>query len=237
MYTPLAHFLTTLALDSRPRQGLARVQAKKKTRECGRVWEWTLTLPSWTSMLGVEVPMDSRNFIEWFQKENPSPWRVLYIIGKLLKRKCPKWVRMTHLDICNTSYGQKKGQESNWQFDSQPQKVRNWPDSLMCKWLATCRWKALDEGYNFGLNLIQIGGLHKKLWTRKVVRVPTSAISGLPLGSYGTKSHWDATPTGRCRVYYMGEGGRFPQVWVVVSLVSLRSLVVRPSTKGAPTLC
>jgi hypothetical protein len=25
------------------------------------------------------------------------------------------------------------------------------------------RWKALDEGYNFGLDLILIGGLHKKL--------------------------------------------------------------------------
>jgi len=25
--------------------------------------------------------------------------RVLYIIGKLLERKCLKWARMTHLDI------------------------------------------------------------------------------------------------------------------------------------------
>jgi hypothetical protein len=41
------------------------------------------------------------------------PWRVLYIIGKLLKCRCLKWARMTHLDICSTSYGQKKGQESN----------------------------------------------------------------------------------------------------------------------------
>jgi hypothetical protein len=40
-----------------------------------------------------------------------------YIIGKLLKRRCLKWVRMIHLDIQNTSYGQKKGRESNWQFE------------------------------------------------------------------------------------------------------------------------
>jgi hypothetical protein len=32
----------------------------------------------------------------------------------------------------------------------------------------------------------------------------------------------------------MGEGGGFPQVRVVISLVSPKSLVVRPSTKGAP---
>jgi len=39
---------------------------------------------------------------------------VLYIIGKLSKCKCRKWARMGHLDICKTSYGKKKGRESNW---------------------------------------------------------------------------------------------------------------------------
>jgi hypothetical protein len=28
---------------------------------------------------------------------------------------------------------------------------------------ATRRWKVLDEGYNFGLDLVPIEGLHKKL--------------------------------------------------------------------------
>jgi hypothetical protein len=37
---------------------------------------------------------------------------------------------MTHLDIYNTSYGKKKGQESNWQFDYRPQKVGNRPDPV-----------------------------------------------------------------------------------------------------------
>jgi hypothetical protein len=31
----------------------------------------------------------------------------------------------------------------------------------------------------------------------------------------------------------MGEGGGFPQVWAVVSLVNPESLVACPSTKGA----
>ncbi len=86
-----------------------------------------------------------------------------YIIGKLLKCRCPKWACMTHLDICNTSYGQKKGWESNWQFDSRPRKVENRPDHLACRWRATRCWKALDEGYNFGLDLVPIEGLHQKL--------------------------------------------------------------------------
>jgi hypothetical protein len=94
-------------------------------------------------------------------------WRILYIIGKLLKRRCLKWARMTHLDISNTSYGQKKGRESNWQFDSQPLKVGNQPNFLAFRWRETYHWKALNEGYNFALNLILIGGLQTKLWAPK----------------------------------------------------------------------
>jgi hypothetical protein len=52
-----------------------------------------------------------------------SHWCVLYVIGKVLKCTCPKWPRMNHLDIYSPSYGQKKGRESNWQFDSRPLKV------------------------------------------------------------------------------------------------------------------
>ncbi len=65
--------------------------------------------------------------------------------------------------------------------------------------------------------------------------IPTLAISRLPLGSPGTKSHLDEGVAERCIVYYIGEGGGFPRVRAVVSLVCLRSPVVCPSTKGAPT--
>ncbi len=60
------------------------------------------------------------------------------------------------------------------------------------------------------------------------------AISRLPFGSPGTKSHSDATHAEWYKVYYMAEGGRFPRVRAVVSLVSPKSLVACPSTKGAP---
>jgi len=57
------------------------------------------------------------------------------------------------LDICSPSYGQKKGRESNWQFDSRPLKVRNQPLLDICKRSAIGHWKALKESYNFGSNL------------------------------------------------------------------------------------
>jgi len=161
--------------------------------------------------------------------QNPLVWRVLYIIKKLLKRKCLKWARITHLDIWNTSYGQKKGWESNWQFDSRPLKVGNRPDFLACKWHATYCWKALDKDYNFASDFISIGDLHTKLWGPKVTEVPTLAISGLPFGSPKTKSHLDVGLVERHKVYYKGEGGGFPQVRAVVSLVSSSLPVVHPS--------
>jgi hypothetical protein len=40
--------------------------------------------------------------------QNTSHWGFIYIIGKISKCRCPKWACLTHLDIYNTSYGQKK---------------------------------------------------------------------------------------------------------------------------------
>jgi hypothetical protein len=57
------------------------------------------------------------------------------------------------------------------------------------------------------------------LCASKVAGVPIVGILGLPLGSLGTKSHLDVAPVERHKVYYKGEGGGFPQVWVVVNLV------------------
>jgi len=121
--------------------------------------------------------------------QNTSPWSVLHVIGKLLKCKCRKWTRMSHLDICNTSYGKKKGRESNCQFDFWPLKVKNQLDPGVCKWSETHHWKALKESYKFASNLIPMKGLNKKLWTHKVPRVQTGTVSGLLLGSPRTKSH------------------------------------------------
>ncbi len=121
--------------------------------------------------------------------------------------------------IWNTSYGRKKGWESNCQFDSRPQNVRNRPELLSCRRCATYRWKALDESYNFALNRIAIQGLFVKLWGSKFTGVPFGAISGLPLGSPGKNSHLDVASVESCRIYYKGEGGGFPQVRVMVSFV------------------
>ncbi len=115
--------------------------------------------------------------------QNTLHWGFLYTVGKVLKCRCPKWPRMNHLDICSPSYGQKKGHESNWQFDSRPLKVKNRPKSNVNMSNATC----LKESYKIASDLIPIGGLSKKLWMPKVPGVQTGTISGLHFGSPGKK--------------------------------------------------
>ncbi len=115
-----------------------------------------------------------------YRGQNPLVWKVSYIIGKLLKHKCLKWAHITHLNIWNTSYDQKKGRESNWQFDFRPLKVRNWLDLLVFKECATYRWNFFDKGYNFAFNLIAIIGLHVKLWAPNLRESQLWKILGLP---------------------------------------------------------
>jgi len=202
--------------------------------------EWTLTLPKEPPLWELESKWTPECLESDYKGQNPIA-QVLYTIGNLLKHRCLKWACMTHLDIWNTSYGQKKGRESNWQFDSWPLKVKNRLNFLMCRWCVTYRWKALNKGYNFILDLISIGGLHTKLWGPKAARDPILVISGLPFGSLGTKSHLDVGLVERHRVYYKGEGDGFPQVRTVMNFVSASCLwlILAPkcSNYALTTLC
>jgi hypothetical protein len=174
--------VATLALDSRPRQ----------------LWEMK---SRWTPKT---LESDCRG-------QNSRACDVFYIIEKIFKRRCLKWARIAHLDIWNTSYDQKKGQESNCQFDSRPQEVGNRPDLLSYRGRATYRWTALDESYNFALDRTSIEGLIAKLWGSKIAGIPAGGISGLPLESPGKKSHLDVASVENCIICYKGEGDGFPK--------------------------
>ncbi len=96
----VALVVTTLALGSQPRQGVARLQAKRKTQKSHHM------LLKVQRMWGNE-PSHSQvnsNVRNWSPKwtfessehncrgQNSSPWKVLYIIRKLLKHTCLKLV-------------------------------------------------------------------------------------------------------------------------------------------------
>jgi len=131
----------------------------------GQVWGWSPTLGKVGDLESSGTPecseLDSKG-------QNTSHWGVLGVVGKVLKRRSRKCPRIGNSDIYSPSYGQKKGRESNWQFDSRPLKVgnRGLPDIRSKR--ATSRWKDLDEGYNFGLDLVAIQVYSRELWRFKV---------------------------------------------------------------------
>jgi hypothetical protein len=59
----------------------------------------------------------------------------------------------------------------------------------------------------------------RKVMAPQSCRSPNLGNFETPLGSLGIKSHLDVGPMERCKIYYKGEGGGFPQVRAVVSLV------------------
>jgi len=147
----------------------------------GQVWGWSLTLGKVGGLKSPETPECS----ELNSKaQNTLHWGVLGVIGKVLKRRYLKWPRIGHSDIFSPSYGQKKGRESNWQFDSRPPKVGNRPLPNVALKSATRRWKALDESYNIDSRLVSIRVWGKELWPFKVPGVQPGhfrdSISGVP---------------------------------------------------------
>jgi hypothetical protein len=122
--------------------------------------------------------------------QNTSHWGVLSVIGKVLKRRYRKCPRIGRLDICRLSYGQKKGRESNWQFDSRPLKVGNRPPPDLQIKNATRRWKDLDEGYNFGSDLIAIRLCSRELWVLKVLGLQSGQFRDSSLGVPGKRAIW-----------------------------------------------
>jgi hypothetical protein len=119
--------------------------------------------------------------LEFYSKaQNTLHWGVLGVIEKVLKCKYRKWPRSGHLDICSPNYGQKKGRESNWQFDSRPLKVRNRPAPDMRWGSATCRWKDLrprpDPRWGRGVMAVQSPGSPTETHSGQL----RDSISGVP---------------------------------------------------------
>ncbi len=188
----------------------------------GQVWRWSPTLEKSWDLESSGTPecseLDSK-------RQNTSHWGVLGVIRKVLKRRYRKCPRIGNSDICSPSYGQKKGRESNWQFDSRPLKVKNrsLPDVRFRS--ATWRWKDLDKGYNFGSDLIAIQLCSRELWQFKVPGVLLGqfrdSISGVPriYAIWMQPRRWAAENIIGSKVVACS------RIWVVVSLVC-------PSARG-----
>jgi hypothetical protein len=135
----------------------------------GQVWGWSPTLGKSEDLESSGTPECS----EFDSKaQNTLHWGVLGVIEKVLKRRYWKWPRICHLNICRPSYGQKKGRESNWQFDSRPLKSR------------------IDI---FPTSELRVRYVVGKMTTRATSLVQTSSRSDFAVGSYEFPKSRDST--------------------------------------------
>jgi len=181
----------------------------------GQVWGETQHLESWdleSSGTPECSELDSRT-------QNTSHWGVLGVIGKVLKRGYRKCPRIGHLDICRPSYGQKKGRESNWQFDSRPLKVGNWPLPDVRFECATWRWEDLDEGYKFGWDLVAIKLCSRELWRVKVLGVLVGQFRDSISGVSRICAIWMRPPRGVAEYTIGSKVVAYSRARAVVSLV------------------
>jgi hypothetical protein len=161
----------------------------------GQVWGWSPTLGKSEDLESSGTPECS----ELNSKaQNTLHWSVIGVIGKVLKRRYRKWPRIGHLNICSPSYGQKKGRESNWQFDSRPLKVGNRPLPDLRIESAIRRWKDLGEGYKFGSDLVAIRICSRELWAPEVPGLHPGQFRD----NFGKKWHSGVGAAESHRVYY-----------------------------------
>jgi hypothetical protein len=205
--------IATLALGSQLRQGLAKVRAESEAKshfscswECRKLWgnepthsqvgshfgNWNPTrLPNpQRAISGVETHWIEKSFI---------PLKNLLYYWKSLETLMSKMGSHDPFEYLKHKLWPKKGWESNCQFDSWPQKVKDRLDFLACTWFATYLWKIIDKGYKFSLDLTSIGGLHKMLWASKVAIVPISKISKLLTGESRNKMTFGCNPRNRAQ--------------------------------------
>jgi hypothetical protein len=129
--------------------------------------------------------------------------------------------------------------DSRWTLEfkqNRKLKVKNRLDFCACRRHATYCWKALNEGYKFFLDLTSIRGLHTKLFASKVAGVSILGISGLPLGSFGTKWHLGVNPWPSTKYTIKGKVLASPESGLWWVFVNLCLLVVHPCTKSASIL-
>jgi hypothetical protein len=126
----------------------------------------------------------------WLERKASTKLGPHDTINKALKCKCLKWARIVHLNLIFMNYDQKKGWESNWEFDFRPQiPWMQWSNDV---WLGRVihHWKDLFEGYLciFFKNLIWKIYEHPKFWDNKSPNFKTIIVP--ILGVLGKSDIW-----------------------------------------------
>jgi hypothetical protein len=96
---------------------------------------------------------------------------------------------------------------------------------------ATCRWKDLNKGYNFALDLTSIGGLHTKLRKSQFREFLDSNLGVSRQNDIWVLALWLGTEN-----TIRGKVVASPKSQAVVNFMSSCLLIVHSCTKSVPTM-
>jgi hypothetical protein len=179
-----------------------------------RLWGHEPSHSQGNSHVGNCNPKTIPKFLERnYRGQNPFPWGVFYIIGKILKCKCLKWAHIAHLDIWNTKKGWLKERlgvkvavwlptTKSWESTRFPcvQATRNIPLKSSWRGLQLCFRPHCDRRFAQEVMRPQSRGN------------PSCENFGTPTWESRDKKPFGCGPVESCKVYYKGEGDGFPQV-------------------------
>jgi len=107
------------------------VQGPMRTRMClgvkktfkseGKCKGWNPMTPKCAPILGLHLCGSYECLESWLKRQINTKLSPQNTIKKFLKCRCSKCPCIFHLDVICMNYDEKKGWESNWKFDSQPQ--------------------------------------------------------------------------------------------------------------------
>jgi hypothetical protein len=159
--------------------------------------------------------------------ERANQWQIepQDIIRKVLKCRCLKGLLIVHLDVIDMSHDKKKGQESNWEFDSWSQIPTKQGSNKIRLGHVIHHWKIFLKAIRYYLAFSKQNWFEKNMngqsfGTTKVL------VLGLPLGNHREKWHLDVVPIDRHTIYYKeGNGASFQRLEAVWSLCLKLSLL------------
>ncbi len=135
----------------------------------GKCKGWNLMSPKCNPILELHSFESCECLEPWLERQKNRKLGPCDTIVKVLMHRCLKCPCIVCLNLICMSYDQKKGQESNWEFDSWPQIPWKQGSNEVQLGLAMHSWKELFEGYKILPSHFQNRLDLIKIWTSKVL--------------------------------------------------------------------
>jgi len=110
-----------LSVECKGQWGRVFLGVKHIITNGGDCKKWSLMTPSALPLWELHLCVNLKCSKPWLKRQTSTKLGPQDTIGKVLKFKCLTFPCIVHWDLIYMNYDQKKGRESNWEFDSWPQ--------------------------------------------------------------------------------------------------------------------